>query len=137
MEYVPCIGLRSRSSTLFSVRSHVLSPSQLNVPAEPTNNEVHHVSVTSSNAQSWSIVDVDESALDSDDVTVITISEPASAATGVRRPPVGEVDVNVTELRCVVVDDEAPNRRIGSRYLSQLRVPTHHIKMLSDGAFFW
>lgn len=42
---------------------------------------------------------------------------------------------DLASLRFLLVDDEAPNRRIGCRYLTQLKVPATQITLLFDGAW--
>lgn len=58
---------------------------------------------------------------------------PSVAATRFTRVGSADVVVDISSLQFLFVDDEAPNRRIGSRYLSQLKVPPAQITLLSDG----
>lgn len=78
-------------------------------------------------------------ALGPDSLSDVFVSIPAAApnpsvaATRFTRVGSADVVVDISSLQFLFVDDEAPNRRIGSRYLSQLKVPPAQITLLSDG----
>lgn len=81
---------------------------------------------------------VGESAGPCGDDVILTVPDPAPDGDRAVLEPLpavvtAPVEVDLPSLRCVFIDDEPPNRRIGSRYLTQLRVPSAQITLLSDG----